>query len=461
LGYNVSVMMGISPKIRGALAGLGLLLMGAGWDGYVISIVQGHQNGRPAAVSPGSPTAPSALECDPPVYYGIQHCTQGAIHILRIDPKAPRVRFETVLPQGYDREGNFGECRDVLIPQYSTGPGCQVDGEYPRELVGDMAERYPGAVVAFNADFFGHIQGPQGLTVKNGVRLDGLYGDHDENEVTRGSLSVSSDGDVRIGIVDRDGLPNPAQPWTWVPDPLIYYNSVGGVPMLVRDGVPVNIKKQCTLELPPYGGLGGPPYAHCYTRHRVLRRFRRGLTKCLASSVGRFRCPAPNKERARTAVGRTEDGQLIVVVVPESAGLTLWQLRNTLVWLGAVEALNLDGGGSSQLWYDGDYLVPSDRPVAGGLLVLSQVGRPPSAPGSLSATPTGLTGVHLSWTDNADDEEGFKVFRDGSQIATVGAGITSYEDRGLTPGATYVYTVTAWNSFGDSEASDTAIAAGD
>ncbi len=274
--------------------------------------------------------------CDGEGYAGIRHCIKGAMQILRIDPKDPRVRVETVLPLGYDRDGNFGECRDVNTPSNSTGPGCQRDGQYPGEMAGDMAERSPATVAAFNADLFSfpeYEHGPLGLTVKNGERLDGLYGDRDENEVTRASLSISRDGDVRIGIVDRNSLPDPSAPWTWHPDPTTYFNTVGGHPLLVSGGVPVDVTQQCLLE-------GGG-------------------------------CPAPYARRARTAVGKTASGELIVVVIPETGGVTLQQLADIMADLGAVEAINLDGGGSSQLWYQGRYLVFSPRPVAEALLVKS------------------------------------------------------------------------------------------
>jgi exopolysaccharide biosynthesis protein len=43
-----------------------------------------------------------------------------------------------------------------------------------------------------------------------------------------------------------------------------------------------------------------------------------------------------------------------------------------MVELGAKEAINLDGGGSSQLWYAGSYLHYSSRPVAQGMIVFSE-----------------------------------------------------------------------------------------
>jgi hypothetical protein len=173
----------------------------------------------------------------------------------------------------------------------------------------------------------------------------------------RSSLSISRDGDVRIGIVDRSGLPNPAEPWTWRPDPLAYYSSVGGIPLLVQDGEPVDIVRQCVIETSPDRSGCPPSEKRCDVGTRLY--------------VGK--CPDPNDERARTAVGKTADGQLIVLVVPESDGLTLYQLRDILLGLGAIDAMNLDGGRSSQLWYDGDYLVAPMRPVASALLVFSEV----------------------------------------------------------------------------------------
>jgi hypothetical protein len=66
----------------------------------------------------------------------------------------------------------------------------------------------------------------------------------------------------------------------------------------------------------------------------------------------------------RTAAGRTRDGRLIVLVVdgrqPESRGVSLEELATIMRRLGAVDALNLDGGGSSALVANGVLL---NRPV--------------------------------------------------------------------------------------------------
>lgn len=62
----------------------------------------------------------------------------------------------------------------------------------------------------------------------------------------------------------------------------------------------------------------------------------------------------------RTAAGRTVDGQLIILVVDgrqrESRGVSLEELAGIMRDLGVVDALNLDGGGSSALVVGGTLL---------------------------------------------------------------------------------------------------------
>jgi hypothetical protein len=81
----------------------------------------------------------------------------------------------------------------------------------------------------------------------------------------------------------------------------------------------------------------------------------------------------------RTALGLTKEGQILLVVVDgrqaASAGLTLLELALFMQELGAVEAMNLDGGGSSEMVIN-DKIVnhPSDgreRKVADALAVVA------------------------------------------------------------------------------------------
>jgi C1A family cysteine protease len=90
---------------------------------------------------------------------------------------------------------------------------------------------------------------------------------------------------------------------------------------------------------------------------------------------------------------------------------------------------------------------------------------PPAAPTGLAATAASSSQINLTWTDNADNETGFKIERctgagcsDFAQIATVGAGVTSYSNTGLAASTSYSYRVRAYNAGGDSEYSNTASA---
>lgn len=63
--------------------------------------------------------------------------------------------------------------------------------------------------------------------------------------------------------------------------------------------------------------------------------------------------------------------------------------------------------------------------------------------------------VRLDWTDNSNDETGFKIERNvnsagWSQLTTVGANITTYTDTDIQATNTYQYRVRAYNADGDS-----------
>lgn len=92
----------------------------------------------------------------------------------------------------------------------------------------------------------------------------------------------------------------------------------------------------------------------------------------------KFTGKAVNDKHPRTAMGYTADGKLIILVVEgrnkASGGATLTQEAQILKDLRCVEALNLDGGGSSCLLVNGkETIKPSDkegqRPVPAVFLI--------------------------------------------------------------------------------------------
>ncbi|UJR83496.1 phosphodiester glycosidase family protein [Sandaracinus amylolyticus] len=62
-----------------------------------------------------------------------------------------------------------------------------------------------------------------------------------------------------------------------------------------------------------------------------------------------------NQRQPRTAIGLSEDRRTAVLVVvdgrrPTSRGMTLYELARSMIELGAHDAINLDGGGSSEMY---------------------------------------------------------------------------------------------------------------
>ncbi len=82
----------------------------------------------------------------------------------------------------------------------------------------------------------------------------------------------------------------------------------------------------------------------------------------------------------------------------------------------------------------------------------------PGAPSNLSASVVSCSQVNLSWSDNSGNEEGYRVYHNGSVIATLPSGSTSYHDTGLSQNTTYSYTVTAYRGSVESNLSNTATA---
>ncbi len=101
-------------------------------------------------------------------------------------------------------------------------------------------------------------------------------------------------------------------------------------------------------------------------------------------------------------------------------------------------------------------------PAAGRALRLDapEAGSPPIAASGLTATTISSTQINVAWSDNSDNETGFRLERrigagSWGVVATTSAGIETYSDTGLSPATTYEYRVIAVNGAGESSASNT------
>lgn len=290
---------------------------------------------RPASddtLVPGAPASAqeSAVEsgCSSPnkAYPGITHCTRdnSNTHVVVIDLEDPHVRFETVL--AYDAANT--EVRP-----------------YNKQTVEGMVAGYPGVVAAINADYFGDPHGPEGLTVKNGRRLDGPdVNDEDGNAVYRSALAIGRT------VMDPPGGKTPIQAEIirlQEDDQQLdfddRYNVVGGGPQIVFDGA-----WEWKRNLP------NPRYRSCYDD--II------TNDIINGECFRDTGDWDNANKKWTAVGLTGDNQMIWVL-----GLYP-DIQDALAAFDTRQAIKLDGGGSSQLWFNG-WPVESGRPVVDSLMV--------------------------------------------------------------------------------------------
>lgn len=103
-----------------------------------------------------------------------------------------------------------------------------------------------------------------------------------------------------------------------------------------------------------------------------------GKAKVTNEEERKFYGKAINDKHPRTSIGYTKDDKLIILMIEGrnpgvAEGASLTQLAEIFTQLGAVEALNLDGGGSSCLLVNGkETIQPSDkkqRPVPAVLMI--------------------------------------------------------------------------------------------
>ncbi|HKP85896.1 MAG TPA: putative Ig domain-containing protein [Blastocatellia bacterium] len=89
---------------------------------------------------------------------------------------------------------------------------------------------------------------------------------------------------------------------------------------------------------------------------------------------------------------------------------------------------------------------------------------PPAAPGALAASAASTSSINLSWADNSNNENGFRLERKTGAsgtyalIATIPANQIGYADGGLAAATTYFYRIKAYNGAGESAYSNEAFA---
>jgi len=219
------------------------------------------------------------------------------------------------------------------------------DKEDGRMSVGGFAEE-SGACLVVNGGFYLENNGlfePVGLLISGGEFLQfatpGIYWDDIRYDVHRAAIGFHEDNRVEIGWVSSRG--DSARIW-----PLPVPNDIG-LPGAVPDSITGEIWDVTDAV------SGGPA---------LIKNGSNSITAYQEAFFG----PAGAEYHPRTAAGISEDGDLLLLVIDgrqrASRGVSFAELAGIMKSLGAVDALNLDGGGSSTLVVKGELI---NRPAGG------------------------------------------------------------------------------------------------
>ena len=189
---------------------------------------------------------------------------------------------------------------DVTVSSPEYLKTALAGGSYGRNITqatSDMAED-AGAVLAVNGDYYGAQE--NGYVIRNGVlyRDKGESGQEDLVIYSDGSMKVIDEGEVSAQELLEDGA----------------QQTLSFGPALVEDG---------------------------------------SISVSEGEEVGRAMASNP-----RTAIGMIDENHYIFVVSDgrsdESEGLSLYELAEFMQSMGAETAYNLDGGGSSTMYFNGE-----------------------------------------------------------------------------------------------------------
>jgi hypothetical protein len=311
----------------------------------------------------------------------------GATEITPVAPGATLTTFARHTAHGVAR----GSVLAVDLRNEQTSVGVLTPGPLAAaEPLSQMVAR-SGAVAAVNGDFFDmyHTNAPYGSTIVDGQMLKGPI-----FSWTR-VAGVGQDGRGRIAEVFLDGavgLPEGERPIVGLnqhniePNGIGVYTTVWGASsrgrateraqgvheLLVRNGVAVAhadgagsgwIEPDSFVLLGREEGasalarvpIGAPVYVRAGPRTDASAPFRVGIGgKEILLRGGQLADVPDGAPQPRTAVGFSADGATMFLVTVDgrqqhSSGMTLRELAELLQQMGAADAMNLDGGGSTTM----------------------------------------------------------------------------------------------------------------
>jgi len=328
------------------------------------------------------------------------------INVLRIDPKAPRLRLACTLANDGIIESDATKGRETVSAMvarkralagvnadyfpYTGDPlGLAVMGG---ELVSEPMDRValgitaPGDVLLDKVGFTATVVAPSGAAAK----LHGLNRPRGKNELILYTPVYGSATDTKDGVELSLDLSGPiransdvvatatAAPGPIVPSPIPRDLAVLSAHGTAADWLSANVHKGDKLTLRfdikadsgtswdnVMEAVGGGPW--------LLRNGKPRIDNAAENLPLGF----DTTRHPRTAAGVTASGELLLVTVDGrqtiSQGMTLPELAELMKSLGTVDAINLDGGGSTTLSIRGLVINSpcegKERPVADALLI--------------------------------------------------------------------------------------------
>ena len=329
-----------------------------------------------------------------------------------IDVGAPGARY------GQFRQGGelAGAC--LLAGLSRSQPDSSECGQGSRRGDGRLMAKAHDAIAAVNGNFFAGNGKPLGFLMIDGeIAGYPIY--------NRSAFGITATGQVLIDQVDAVGYFQWAdrEPITIsgvnrvrrTDDLILYTPEYGkttgtnhfGLEVVVEQGVVIACSEEGNSLIPPQGfvlsahgnsreilsdiAVGDPVTAHWELRpdwiemgvvHAVGAgpRLVKDGKIAINGVEERFQSDVLYGRAPRTGFGVTETGEIVLVTVngrrgAVSVGMTLRELAELMITLGAVDAINLDGGGSATLVVRDRVLnLPSDgrdRPVGSAILVLA------------------------------------------------------------------------------------------
>ena len=349
---------------------------------------------------------------------------------------------------------------------------CEENASKGREVISSLTER-KNALVGINADFFPFTGDPLGVCIVNGELVSEPYGNRAAVGITKNncvifdeprhsaSVTLPSGASRQIDGINRIRETNQVVLYTETFGATTQ-NKYGGTEVVLKsDDLPVragkdikftvvDVKQNATNTSIPKGGAvlsAGGPAAWFLSQNlkagdNIVIRFDinsdcncdwsqveqavgggpwlvKGGKEYVDSSDEGFEGSFASRQHPRTAIGVTADNKLLLVTVDGrqsiSEGLNLRGLAALMKKLGAINAINLDGGGSTTMSIKG-LLVNSpsggaQRAVADGVLVYA--GQPEIAELSKLA----ITGVKSEVTEG-ENSQLYLTWGDDGQVLT-------------------------------------------